>query len=260
MIRYLLTGLALLVTGSIYGQVVNTEKLRTQHKEEGWFFDISANISLTQNKAGRNLSSNARLRTEYLKGKHKYLLFGSASLGQFQNVYDSTALPSNWLNNRFVHLRYNYTVGPRITMEAFTQLQYDQIQEIRMRFLNGVGPRVALISSDTASLYLGALYMFEYEETTDTQPLTYNRDHRLSTYVSGGFRIKNYLAFNHISYYQPSLSDVGDFRVSSESTISVKITQALSFDTYFQFIYDSRPPETVPSVMYSSRSGLTMSF
>jgi len=76
-------------------------------------------------------------------------------LGQFRNVYDSTALPSDWLSNCFIHLRYNYDLSPRWTLEVFAQAQYDEVQEIRIRLLSGVGPRGELVNHKRGTLYLG---------------------------------------------------------------------------------------------------------
>jgi len=260
MIRQSILCLLMLWGSILHAQVVNTEKLRSERKSQGWYLDLDASLSITRNKAGRNLSLNTRARGEYLIQRHKFLLFASYSLGQFRNVDDSLALPSNWLNNRFVHGRYNYTFFSWLTWEVFSQAQYDEVQEIRIRWLNGSGPRFKLIENDSASLYLGALYMYEYEETTDRDPVFINRDSRLSAYVSAAYGLNPYLSINHVSYVQPRLDQFDDFRISSETTLSVKLSKHLTFNTYFQLIYDSRPPLTVPEVMYTTRSGLAVSF
>ncbi len=155
MMRHLLIGL--LCLGSLFStaQVVNTEKLRSDRKEAGWSLEVDVNLSLTRNKAGRNLSLGSHVRAEYLRGKQKGLAFGRYNLGQFRNVYDSTALPSDWLSNCFIHLRCNCDLSPRWTLEAFAQAQYDEVQEIRIRLLSGVGPRGELVNHKRGTLYLG---------------------------------------------------------------------------------------------------------
>lgn len=261
MVRQSILGCLIFLFGSIQAQVVNTEKLRSDRKDHGWYLDANVSLSVTRNKAGRSLSFNAQARGEYLFTKHKLLLFGGYSLGQFRNVSDSLALPSNWLNNRFGHLRYNYHFTNWLTLEVFSQAQFDEVQEIRIRWLNGIGPRFTLLENDSATLYLGALYMYEYEETTDLEPqLVFNRHHRLSGYVSAAYALTSYFTINHVTYFQPRLDQFRDFRISSETTLSVTLTQKLSFNTYFQLIYDSNPPITVPEVMYTTRSGLNLSF
>ena len=81
-------------------------------------------------------------------------------------------------------------------------------------------------------------------------------DHRLSTYLSGGFQITETFNINHVTYFQPNLEDFSDFRVSSETSFSLKISEKLAFRTYFQLVYDRRPPIPVPNLMYTLNNGL----
>ncbi len=242
-------------------QVVNTEKLRLQDSQSTWVGDADLSFGLTRNKAGQTLALGANGRVEHLRGRSRWMALAGYGLTQFLNVDDSEAVPKNFRNNYFGHLRYNYRFSDRLTLEAFSQGQYDEIQEIDVRLLNGLGPRLRLARTDSTHLYFGLLYMYEYEETSEFEDrIVFNKDHRLSSYLSGGFRINDNLVVDHVTYFQPNLRDFGDFRISSETSISVAITNKLSFDTYFQLIYDAQPPETVPETMYMLRNGLNLSF
>lgn len=240
-------------------QVVNTEKLRANGKTEGWVSDINFNIGLNRNKAGQTLTVGSTARIERLGEKDKWLLFGGYNLSQFTDVDDSEAVPKNFTNKAYGHFRYNYNISPLITWEAFSQIQFDEIQEVDIRVLNGMGPRLRIMESDSATLYWGILYMYEYEETSDLpEVITYNRDHRASTYLSAGYALKSYLVIDHVSYFQPNLTDFSDYRITSETTINVKVTEKLSFQTFFQIIYDEEPPTTVPNTMFSFTNGFTL--
>lgn len=247
-------------------QVVNTEKLRAD-KEQGWLAEAGFDFGLTRNKAGQTLGLGSRLRLEYQQSNSRWMLLGAYNLTQFTNVEDPGSVPRNFANNAFGHLRYNYFVNDWLTWEAFTQYQWDEIQQIDARILSGTGPRVKLLKTDSSQLFFGLLYMFEHEKSRDvfedpeerTVHVTLNHN-RLSTYLSGGFKITETFSINHVTYFQPNLEDFfGDFRISSETSLSFKISKKLAFRTYFQLMYDERPPIPVPNTMYTLSNGFELS-
>jgi hypothetical protein len=254
--------LLLLLPTLLPAQVVNTEKLRSTN-EEGWLAEAGLDFGLTRNKAGQTVRLGSRLRLEYEKNKNRWMALGAYNLTQFRNVEDPGSVPRNFANNAFGHLRYNYLANDWLTWEAFTQLQYDEIQQIDARVLTGTGPRIKLLRTDSSQLFFGMLYMYEYESSTDVFEVPEDReeritltDHRLSTYISGGFQVTETFSINHVTYFQPNLADFGDFRISSETSFSFKISDKLAFRTYFQLMYDERPPIPVPNTMYTLSNGL----
>ena len=123
-----------------------------------------------------------------------------------------------------------------------------------------------LLKRDSSQLFFGLLYMFEHEEARNEfenpEPFTEEvvlDDHRLSTYLSVGFRITPYITLNQVAYFQPNLSNFEDFRISSETSLNVKVTSRLSFRTYFQLVYDTEPLVPVPRSMYVLNNGLSLS-
>jgi len=250
--------LILSFTLPLTAQVVNTEKMRSDEPPEGWVTEVNLTLGLTRNKAGQTVSLGSRGRLEHLKNKRRWLLFGSYNLTQFKDVDEPDAVPKNFANNAYGHLRYNYEISDLLTWEAFSQTQFDEVQEMQIRVLNGTGPRFKLIENEKLHLFLGALYMYEYEETTDLSELTYNRTHRLSSYASLGLQVTETFTVNHVTYFQPDLTNWQDYRISTETTLAFNITNKLSFTTYFQLVYDTRPPITVPETMYVLNNGLRL--
>lgn len=249
-------------------QVVNTEKLRLDNFEKSFVGDIDLSFGLSQNKAGQTLRFNALTRFEILKPRTHWLLLSGYGLTQFKKVDEPGTAPKTFSNNGFSHLRFGRKLSPFLVWEAFAQGQFDEVQEVEVRLLTGTGPRFKLLRTDTSHLYIGLLYMYEYEknsievtinEPDDFQFLDFERNHRLSTYISGAATIKGYLGINHVSYYQPKLSNWSDFRISSETTLTIKLTNRVALKTYFQFIYDTRPPDTVPQTMFNLTNGLSVS-
>jgi len=263
----LLRLLLLIISTSTFvnAQVVNTEKLRLEGDEKKWQGEVGTNFGLTRNKAGQTLALGSRLRLEYNQGNSRWMLLSAYNLTQFNDVDEPGSVPKNFANNGFAHLRYNYAINGRLTWEAFTQAQFDEIQQLDVRTLAGTGPRIKILRTDSSHLYWGVLYMYEHEESYDLledgiqNPVMLD-DHRLSTYLSGGYSLTDFFSINLVVYYQPKLDEWNDFRISSETSLSVNITEALSFNTYFQLIYDEAPPIPVPNTMYVLRNGLSVVF
>ena len=255
----------LLLPFTSHGQVVNTEKLRLNKDKKGFFGEANFDLGLVRNRAGQTVRLGAGARLEWQGAAHRWMLLGSYSLSQFNDIDEPDSAPKNFANNGFGHLRYNYRANRWLTWEAFAQAQYDRIQQIDLRLLAGTGPRLRLVKTDSAQLYFGALYMFEHEEARNEfeAPEAYTEhlmldDHRLSTYLSAGFRFTSYLTLNHVTYFQPNLSNFSDFRISSETSLSIKLTDRLSLRTYFQLIYDTEPLIPVPNAMYVLNNGFSL--
>lgn len=241
-------------------QVINTEKLRIEAKEDTWQGNLDASFNLAQSKTGQSLSLSFDGQLSYAQKRSKWMF----STGYNRRTFSKTNVLgtdfSVFNHFQYAHLRYNYNWKERWTIEAFLQEQFDQVHEIDIRGLGGVGLRWELLNTDSSTLYLGALYMYEYEENSPLDSTIYHRDHRMSTYISAGFRVKDYLTINNILYYQPNLAAFDDFRVLLETRISVRLTKKLSLNTSFNLIYDSAPPETVPTSRYNLSNGFSFVF
>ena len=120
-----------------------------------------------------------------------------------------------------------------------------------------MGPRFKFADSKSFRMYWAALYMFEYEkELSDI----FQRDHRLSSYLSFAFQPNKVINLDQSTYYQPRLDKLNDYRFASEVSLGIKITQTLSFNTYFEWTFDSKPPPGVVQTTYFLSNGLKISF
>ncbi|RMG20242.1 MAG: DUF481 domain-containing protein [Bacteroidetes bacterium] len=230
-------------------QIVNTERLRINSAENGWTGNVDFSLNFTRNT--RSITQGGmRSRLEYLWHKQRLMFFNDLSI--------SRADTDNLINKAFQHIRYNYGFSPGLTLEAFGQVQYNQIQKIGFRSLLGGGPRFKLIQNDSTSLFLGSLYMYEYEQLTGREAFT--RTHRMSFYLSAAYSVNQIFSLNHITYYQPSISQPADFRLSTESSLNLTLTKRLVFKLIFQLLYDSRQPAGIPPTTYSLRNTLGITF
>lgn len=230
-----ITCLFIIFSFSVSAQVVNTEKLRKNLTEKGWAGKIDLNFGLTRNTI-KIIRTNPILRFEYYNNKNRIISFSSLNLSRAS---------TNFVNDGYTHLRYNYEIIPYFIWEGFAQAQYNEIQLIGYRQLVGTGPRFKLWDNDTTRLYGGLLYMYDYEESRQEEGFfqEIQRDHRLSMYLSFGYALSSQFSFEHISYYQPRLFIIGDFRVATETSFNIKLNENLGFSLIFSLWYDGDPPK-----------------
>lgn len=244
----------------LQAQVVNTEKLRLNTQDRVFEGNINTSFGLAQSKAGQSLTLNATGYLGYEFKQSKLMLLSGYTRTTFskEDVFGDDFTVFN--NFQYAHLRYNYNWTERVTWEAFVQEQFDAIHEIDIRYLMGTGPRFKLFRTDTTQLYVGTLYMYEDEKTSAEDSIVFNRDHRWSSYLSGGFNFGGYLTFNAIVYYQPNFANFSDYRMLLETSLSIKLTKRLTFNASLNFIYDSEPPITVPKTRYNLSNGFGFNF
>lgn len=241
---------------SLHAQtVINTEELRLKNADQNFVGLIDFTFGMSENKAGRFLKPSANLRLEWIQEQSKIMLLGGYRLTRFVPINDPESAPRNFNSQGFSHLRFNQNLNKKVVWEAFSQAQFDNVQEIDQRFLLGTGPRFELLETDSASLYLGTLYMYEYEETS-AESRVFNKHHRLSMYLNAGWQFNATTGVNNTTYFQPRPDVLSDFRIASVTQFFAKLTKNLSFNMNLDFVYDSRPPETVPLRMYNLTAGI----
>ena len=238
--------------------VINTEDLRLDDADRDFVGLIDFNFGMSENKAGRFFKPSANLRLEWIREQSKFIVLGGYQLNRFVQISESNPTPTNFNNQGFGHFRFNRDLNKKLVWEAFIQGQFDEVQEIDQRYLLGTGPRFELLETDSASLYFGALYMYEYEETS-AEVKVFNKHHRLSMYLNGGFQFNASTGMNNTTYFQPRPDILSDFRIASITQFFTQINKHLSFNFNLNFVYDSRPPETVPLRMYNFTAGLAWS-
>lgn len=225
-----------LTVGPLAAQIVNIEDKRQTKDTTGWFGQLDLNASLTRNQ-NRVFSAGSNLRIDHVRQRAAYLLIGNYQLLRVAE--------QNFLNAGFFHLRGSRALTDRLDWEAFAQVQYDQRLRLNLRQLLGTGARFQLTNSEADPVYLGVMYMYEYDEFAD-QELFY-RDQRLSTYLS--FRIRwGGAQLSSTSYYQPILPDFSLPRISTVTTLQLSITNRLTFTSKFSLTYDGRLNRDLPDV------------
>ena len=246
--------LVLYPASCVRAQIVNIEDQRRALDSMGWYgqLDLTGNFTRNRNRV-LTLGAKARLDRWALRGN-------VLMLADYKLV---TVNDANALNAGFAHLRYGYEPkgmdGWR--WETFTQAQYNEQLRLSLRLLFGTGIRKRLYRIDKSRAYLGVLYMYEYDELSDSG-ITY-RDHRLSNYLTLNWRTTPNLTLASTTYYQPRLPDFDDTRVSTVATAALRVTNALRFTVNFSLTHDARVTRDLPDVPatnYSWTNGLRVLF
>ena len=213
-------------------QIVNIEGERYTTDTTGWRGNYNLGFTFGKQKVKYFAFSNTA-HVQYKSTKSLYLILGNVDLLKSEN--------QEFVNSGFFHLRYNYKIRNWLRWEAFTQIQYNKLNGIRLRYLLGTGPRFKVVQVEKFKTYIGTLYMLEYEVNTDkTQKLIQGR---FSGYLSFSFRPIKTVEIVSTTYYQPRIDAIKDFRISTDNSLSFRFHRLLSFGINYRLNFDSRPPE-----------------
>jgi hypothetical protein len=240
-----------LASFTLHGQqIIHIENKRLAAIDSGFTGNISIQANFIQN--ANNIFQNRNyIQIQYTQKKHSILSLSNQNL----NIVNRERI----VNDGFQHLRYNYRYTNLVTYEAFLQFQYNKVILIDFRTIFGGGPRFTIVQNDSTNmrLFVGTLYMYEYEEETTG---VINRDHRISAYISYGKPINEVFLLDVIAYLQPALNRFKDIRTSVEALLEINITKSLRFRLRQSIMFDSRPPEGIRKTFYNFSNGLLYEF
>ena len=238
-----------LLTTSLFSQIMNVEQERIKTDTTGWAGTAKLSFEYSKNE-DEFLSGGVNLHLQYKTSKSLYLI---------KTDYDITKGSGKEFSNAgIVHFRYNYKIKDWLTAEVFTQLQFNKILKVDLRWLTGAGPRFRVIKTKLFRMYIGALYMFEHEEIADTSLI--NNDHRLSSYMSFSLKIKDNLSLINTTYFQPRFSKFSDYRLSSQTDLKIGISKHFSFLLSYLYYLDKYPAAGVPSETHYFSNSLEYDF
>lgn len=236
----------LLIVFGAHAQIVNIENRRIYEDTSGWSGSLDAGMAVTQNSADVLYSGNFRPRAQYKTRKNFYLMIADLNY----TASDKTT----YANSGMAHFRYARRLnnGPW-KWEAYTQIQYNQLLNQRVRYLIGTGPRWKFIDTNNIRFFVGTSTFWEYEELT--QDGVINSNFRWSNYLSWFIRTKTGFSFSATTYYQPRWDKMKDFRFSGQYQVAQAITKRLDMRIEFNLFYDSAPPVNVRKTVFSSSAG-----
>lgn len=238
----------------LFSQLVNIENMRMHTDSVRVTGNMGFSFSYQENNAVSLmvLKSSLALQLKSKSLKDIFMCIGNIDL--------SKSSSQDFSNSAFGHFRYNRKLNKWLRWEAFTQMQYNRLLGVGLRWLNGTGPRFKLWKKENSTSYFGALYMYEYEETTGIIPVT-NRNHRMSNYWTVSCAVPKIKGeFISTSYFQPRLDKLDDFRILNQTTFAFHITEKLKLTTSIVYLFDAFPPENVNSKAFSFDQGIRIDF
>ncbi|MFN4082857.1 MAG: DUF481 domain-containing protein [Bacteroidia bacterium] len=226
-------------------QVINIESKRYDRLDSGWHGSSEFNLSYIQNQ-NKILSTGTKQDIMFIEGINTYLFINDLN---FIRVNEK-----NLDYSTYQHLRYKRTIKPWLHGEAFGQTQFNQQLGLNFRGLLGAGPRIRLVQNDSIKVFVGPMWMYEYEvERPNKRQVVTNR---LSLYISALLIKKDLLNINLLGYYQPDVANPKDFRILTELRFDFRITKYLSFRFAGSQTYDSDPPPGIPNNFLNIRNGI----
>ncbi len=230
------------------GQVVNIENKRIYDDTSGWSGTVEASFSAQQTK-DLLFALNFKHLIQYKTRKHFYLLMSDIRYSGGRIVYT---------NSGMAHARYAYRIrNGGWKWESYAQVQYNQLLLQRLRTLVGTGLRWKFYDQNDSKFFVGSSVFFEYEEINAIPKDVYNQTFRWSNYLSWYINRPTY-AFTAATYYQPSLANFKDYRLSGQYTYLFKFKKRIDFKFEATGFYDSNPPETVRDFTFSSTFGIVL--
>ncbi len=222
--------------------IVNVQPLLAPADDDGFAGELSGAMNWRTGNVDI-FQARASVLMRYRAGMHRFISSSSYELGIKGGA--------DFLDRVFTHLRHQWLLTETLTWETYTQLAADQFKRLQMRVLGGTGPRLEIVSGPAVSLAVALSYMVEHEKFGSGDYVDAGQtetNHRASSYVTGRFAIDPLLAVVHTTYFQPRLDAFADFRLLSQSGLSIKLSEGLGVLVGFTLAYDARPPATIDTL------------
>jgi len=250
----LLISVIILSFNNLYYAQVNTERFREDEDSVGFsgFVDLEG-IVAAGNTDFQLISLGGRLN--YNWGNDYTFFIADGGYG-WENG-------NSFVGQILAHLRHVITTGDLIQIELFTQFDNNKKRLLLARELLGGGLRFRILKTEHFKFRLGTAYMFETEKYDLPENSVHSQTtqlHRFTSYVTLKFELNKILSFISTTYYQPSIADINDYKLFSESALLVDAGKFFDFFVKFNLRYDSRPPDTIKNIDTFSRIGFSFKF
>ncbi|NOG44413.1 MAG: DUF481 domain-containing protein [Calditrichaeota bacterium] len=232
---------------------VNTEKYRSSHDSLG--LSLQSEIGATVQKGNVDFQEfSIESVLSYKLQSSTYLFVVSGDFGWEDR--------KSFSNSLLFHLRNIHDLSARFKLELFVQLDYDKEHLLISRKLTGAGLRSHLFSLGSDKLWIGNSIFFEQEKYD--LPKTAKHDSelnnlRISTYLTFKKKIKEYINWDSVVYYQPMLDQLGDYKIIGETGLTFEIEDQISLAIGFNYRFDSIPADGIKKNDYKTEMGLVLS-
>lgn len=235
--------------------IVNVENMRVGPAAPGLSGNLDLSLSGKRGNTNKDeygvdgrIQNNSDNVTNFIVASYDY--------GEVSNVANT--------DKSFLHGRHVDQFQPRRAWEAFVQAEKNEFARLSFRGLTGGGLRFTLAEKpEQLGLYLGAGAYWSRETLDQRSGLT---DHgteefsRANFYLVYKHKLNSQLSLISTTYYQPRLSEGGDFRALEQAGLAVKMTENLSIKLSLDITHDSRPPQSIDKTDTSYNTSLSYQF
>lgn len=241
-----------LFSHSLFGQVLNVEKVRADADTTGWTGELAFDASLNKSN-DRIIKLGGEANASYFSNLHAYLLLSDIDLVNIDGV--------SLVSNGYVHGRATFLRKEKLSPELFAQYQYNENMGLKNRELAGGGLRYTFISRPDLRGHFSTGLMAEYEEwgLSENQSVKNTFLKSTNNLVLRG-RLSPQATLSLIGYYQARPNQFFKPRVTSENRLNFLISERLSFQVNFTLTYDIDPVIDIPNLTYELKNGLVYSF
>lgn len=226
--------LPLVFTSSIDAQVIRSYEGLDRNAVDGWFTQTELSMDgRTGNTDYLDLSVTGGLSYRETAPGHWLRIYPSSRIRHSEN--------ESVLREWAAHLRHSYVVSDETRTFAFVQIQADRSIDLDRRLLFGGGIRRQIVRLEDGGLDIGLGLMLEDEILASGETETAPRGANLLS-ACGGAGIVRLLA---TGYYQPVISNFGDYRVSVDAEAGIPVSDYSHFVGFFGWRRDSRPPPDI---------------
>lgn len=232
MLKSFFAVILLLVSTSLWA-ISNIESERPGLPEEGWSGHVELGIDgKTGNKREETYTGAAKVTRR--QDNDIYLGIVEREYGTTRNIKDT--------DESFVHGRWIHILNERWAAEGFAQWEEDQFDNLISRSLLGGGGRYIVAEDDKVFSLAVGLGAFREREVLDLG--TYEDKTwlwRANSFMVYKHRLNEQLVLSATAYFQPNMSDMGDFRTLLDAALSVKLTDTLDLKIHYKVTHDSEP-------------------
>lgn len=248
--------LTFLITASqiAKSQIIVVEARQLTDTVRGFSGNVDLNFNFNSNTTN-SLSGGLGSEIYYSWKKNRVI-----SMNKYNVLLNVDDAENAAVNQGYQHLRYTYDFNLKLTGALFSQIQTNPVLRINRRILLGGGPRFNVQPYSNNSLMLGTMLMYEYEEELDTAIV--HSDIRASIYLFYKIKFSENARANSVTYYQPRLDKLNDYRVSTTFDFSIAINEKINWMIVGNLLYDAFPvfDPTIPNLTYSIQNGLNFRF
>ncbi len=154
---------------------------------------------------------------------------------------------------------FNLRLRPRREISPFlrTTLEHDAVRLLDVRAAIAVGAEVNLLAQGPSKMTLGLALLQDYESRdlpagSTAEPTLSST--RFNLQFRGATPLTPDVTLDHSSQIQPVAGDLADYLLTSQTSIKVKLTRVLAFQTSYSFNRDVSP---LPGVEFRNDRTLT---